>query len=100
MFNWFKNKKVPSNVVPFPAKGPQGPQGYIVPPVPEVTPPKEEKPAHTYYRLGITSDNRVSLAMGYSEITMNAAGIDNLIKQLEVFREQISSDYDPEEDDE
>lgn len=57
--------------------------------VPEVTPPKEEKPATTFYRLGITSNSRVSFQMGYSEITMNADGIDNMIKQLELFRDQI-----------
>lgn len=80
MFNWFgkKDKQEPSNVVPFPK------------PVPYIDPPKQpEKPAVTYYRLGITSDNRVSFQMGYSEITMNAAGIDNMIRQLECFRDQL-----------
>ena len=86
---WFgKKEETPSNVVPFP-------EPKAVPKMPEVKPPKEDKPAHTYYRLGFTSDNRVSFQMGYSEITMNAEGIDNLIKQLEVFRDQIKEqDYD------
>jgi hypothetical protein len=39
--------------------------------------------------LGITNNGRVSFQMGYSEITMNAGGIDNMIKQLECFRDQI-----------
>jgi hypothetical protein len=80
MFDLFKKNKLPKNVVPFPA-----PQA-----VPKVEPPKEpEKPATTYYRLGITNNGRVSFQMGYSEITMNAGGIDNMIKQLECFRDQI-----------
>lgn len=59
---------------------------YTVPDVPEV---KDKPPATTYYRIGFTSDNRVSLQMGYSEITMNKTGIENLIQQLAVFRDQI-----------
>ena len=67
----------------------QLPKPKAVPPMPEVAPPKEEKPVTTYYRLGITNNSRVSFQMGYSEITMNAEGIDNMIRQLEVFRDQI-----------
>lgn len=63
------------------------------PEYPKVVPPsdlpKEEKPAVTYYRLGLTDNNRVSFQMGYSEITMNAQGIDNMIEQLELFRNQL-----------
>ena len=85
MFDWFKKTDY-SNVVKFPKRET----------MPYIEPPAEPtKPAVTYYRLGITNDNRVSFAMGYSEITMNAAGIDNMIKQLEVFRDQI---LDNEED--
>lgn len=58
------------------------------PPMPEVASPPE-KPAHTYYRLGLTDNNRVSLTMGYSEVTFSADGVDNLIAQLEVFRDQL-----------
>jgi hypothetical protein len=82
MFNLFSKKdKKPSNVVPFPASQDNNP--YIPPPK------EEEKPATTYYRLGITSNSRVSFQMGYSEITMNADGVDNMIRQLELFRDQI-----------
>lgn len=85
MFNLFGNSK--NNV-------------YTLP-VPKVEPPKEEeKPATTYYRLGITSNGRVSFQMGYSEITMNAGGINNMIAQLELFRDQILQyeDGGPEDD--
>ena len=40
----------------------------------------------------MTNNNRVSFAMGYSEITLNAGGIDNLIKQLELFRDQLQEE--------
>jgi hypothetical protein len=82
MFDWLKGKnKMPDNIVPFPA-----PKA-----VPQDTPQKEpEKPATTYYRLGITSNGRVSFQMGYSEITMNVGGVNNMIQQLEMFRDQIS----------
>lgn len=51
---------------------------------------KAEKPPTTYYRMGLTSDGRVSFSMGYSEITMNVAGINQMIQQLELFRDQIA----------
>jgi hypothetical protein len=88
MFNLFGREK--SNVVQFPeTKTP-----YIEPPA------EPEKPATTYYRLGITSNSRVSFQMGYSEITMNADGVDNMIRQLQVFRDQIREyeDNGPEDD--
>jgi hypothetical protein len=81
MFDWFKKDK-PNNVIKFP-------EPRVYPDMPKVEPPKEEKPATTYYRLGITNNGRVSFQMGYSEITMNAEGINNMIAQLEVFRDQI-----------
>lgn len=104
MFNWFSNYRRPkyptwddvpdlnkvnddmNKVIPFP-------EVTKTPPVPEVTPPKE-KPAHTFYRLGLTDNNRVSLAMGYSEVTLSATGVDNLIEQLEVFRNQLQKEND------
>lgn len=68
-------------IIPFP-KAPEAP------PMPEVKPPKKD-PATVYYRLGVTSDKRVSLQVGYSEITMNSVGVDNLIAQLEMFKDHI-----------
>jgi len=87
MFDWFKSReeraKEYDNVVKFPAPK-------AVPPVPEVEPPKKEEPVTTYYRLGFTSNGRVSFQMGYSEITMNYAGVNDMIQQLEVFRDQLA----------
>jgi len=83
MFDWFKNKsKDDGKIVPFP----EVPSSGYSAPVPLA---EKEKPAVTYYRLGITSDNRVSFQMGYSEITMNAQGVQNIIDQLEFFKKQI-----------
>ena len=80
MFDFFKKKdNTPSNVVPFPEPEPK--------PVPQIDPP--EKPAQTFYRLGLTDNNRVSFTMGYSEITMNAAGINTMIRLLETYRDQL-----------
>jgi hypothetical protein len=79
MFDWFKKRDY-SNVVKFPESKA----------VPYIEPPAEpEKPAHTYYRLGLTDNNRVSLVMGYSEITMNAGGVDSMIKLLETYRDML-----------
>lgn len=97
MFEWFKNigrREYPTDIRTDMEKIGEDMSKVIPFPVPEVVPPKEEKPAITYYRLGITSNNRVSLSMGYSEITLNAAGIDNLIKQLELFRDQLQEEDD------
>jgi hypothetical protein len=91
----FKKKKtdmtdseLPENVVQFP-------EPKLVPSMPKVEPPKPEKPTTTFYRLGLTDNNRVSLSMGYSEITMTTIGINNMIAQLEVFRDQL---YDETEE--
>ena len=84
MFDWFKKNKDSGNVVPFP-------EPRQVPPMPEVQPPAE-KPAQTYYRLGITDNNRVSFQMGYSEITMNVAGVNMMIRQLETFRDLLEKE--------
>jgi hypothetical protein len=90
MFDLFKRNKMPKNVVPFPAPK-------SVAPTPQAEPPKEkEKPPHTYYRLGLTDNNRVSFSMGYSEITMSAAGIDSMIKLLESYRDLLQKEEDLE----
>lgn len=98
MFDWFKNMfdspKHPGDdrtdmekigddmkkVIPFPDKVP-----YIVPPVPEM-------PAKVFYRLGVTDSNRVAFTMGATEITMTKAGVQNLIEQLQVFRDQLDDE--------
>lgn len=83
MFNWFKGKKeeteTPSNVVPFP-------KPELVP-TPETEEPEE--PAKIYYRLGLTDNNRVAFSMGYSEITLNKEGCQQMIDQLAFFQSQL-----------
>ncbi len=73
--------KEQSNVVKFP-------EPKAVPPMPEVKPP--ETPATVFYRFGITDKNRLAFQMGYSEITMTKEGVQNLIDQLEFFKNQLT----------
>jgi hypothetical protein len=87
MFNLF-GKKDKSNVVDFPKLvEPTQP----IPPKPE---PKKEEPAKIYYRFGITDNNRVAFSMGYSEITMNKQGCQQMIDQLEFFKGQLYDEDD------
>lgn len=90
-FNWFRPKEKYPTWADIPPLD-QLPDPTTYPPMPEVTPPKEEKKSTVYYRLGITDDNRVSFQMGYTEITLNAVGVDQMIKQLEVFRDQLDAE--------
>ncbi len=61
--------------------------------VPQVEPPKpKEEPAKIYYRLGLTDNNRVAFSMGYSEITMNHEGCQQMIDQLKFFQSQLHSE--------
>jgi hypothetical protein len=79
MFDWFGRKSDYKNVVPlFPE-----PKA-----VPYVEPPKEKDPT-TYYSIGHTDDNRVTLKMGYTTLTMNSQGVQNLIDQLELYQQQL-----------
>ncbi len=84
MFDWFTKKdKAPSNVVPFP-------EPKAVPHMPKVEPPPEpKKPDTVFYRFGITDANRLAFQVGYSEITMNKQGVQNLIDQLEFFKDRM-----------
>ena len=88
MFDWFKKSDY-TNVLPFPeqVKTPASP--YIE------SPTKEE----TYYSIGVTSENRISLKTGYSTLTMNRKGVENLIQQLAVFRDQLDEDHNNKEED-
>lgn len=80
MFNWFKKEQ---------------PESGTVLPTTEI---ELEKPATVFYRIGATDQNRVSFQMGYTEITMDKDGVNNLIRQLAVFRDQLT-DEDSEESD-
>jgi hypothetical protein len=87
-FKWFDRGEKPTNVVEFPTPK-------AVPPVPYIEPPEE--PAKVFYRLGITDKNRIAFSMGMTEITMTKAGIENLIQQLQVFRDQLRDEEQDEE---
>ena len=92
MFDMFKKK--PSNVVPFPKQEETEYGGG------DGSPPQEpKKPPVTYYTLGMTSENRLELRMGYSAITMNHGGVTNLIEQLETFKKQLAQYEGIEEED-
>ena len=43
----------------------------------------------TCYSIGLTDNNRVSLIVGYSTVTMNSVGVANLIAQLELAKSLI-----------
>jgi hypothetical protein len=91
MFNWFANIAKPKKEK-YPTWDDIPPLN-STPPMPEVTPPKEE-PAKIYYRLGLTDNNRVAFSMGYNEITMNKTGCQQMIDQLKFFQSQLEDEYD------
>jgi hypothetical protein len=76
MFNWFK-KKEHSNVIKFPEVK-----------TPYIEPPKEKDPL-IHYTIGHTDDNRIAFRMGYSTLTMNYDGVQQLIDQLELYQSQL-----------
>ena len=83
MFEWFK-KPIYNKVVKFPA------------PVPYVEPPVAEKDPVTYYSLGPTDNNRISLKIGYSSITMNKAGTQAMINLLTTAMNQLTDEDETE----
>lgn len=92
MFDWLKSKTAKEYLDDAKDNVYTLPKPKAVPPIPEVTPPKKEAEGKVYYRLGLTDNNRVSFQMGYSEITMNAAGCQQVIDQLEFFKSQLYDD--------
>jgi hypothetical protein len=62
--------------------------------------PKEEVAkdtgGKTVYSVGLTDNNRVSIIMGYSSVTMNSVGVQQLIDQLTLFKSQIEENEDAE----
>ena len=101
MFDWFRNFRSHSTrdmasdmenisndmnkVIPFPELK------VAPPPMPAVEPP-----AKIFYRMGLTDNNRVAFSMGYSEITLSKLGVEHMIQQLQVFRDQLSDEADDE----
>ena len=102
MFDWFKNigrRKYPTwaDVPPPTDMEKIGDDMKKVIPFPELKAvPEPVKPATVFYRIGTTDQNRVSFQMGYSEITMDKKGVDNMIRQLAVFRDQLTDEVDDE----
>ena len=81
MFDWFK-KRDHSNVVPmFPDQVPFDDEPLV-----------SKKESKTYYTFGLTDDNRIAFQMGYTTLTMNRDGIQDLIMQLEFFKNQLHED--------
>lgn len=60
-----------------------------IPPMPAIPPNPKEKDAQVFYRFGITDNDRVAFSMGYSEITMNREGCQQMIDQLTFFMNQL-----------
>jgi hypothetical protein len=80
MFDWFKKPDY-SNVVKFPE------------PVPYIVPTKEESTPESIYSIGTTAEGtHMTLKMGHTTLTMTKTGCQNLIDQLEVFKNQLSDD--------
>jgi hypothetical protein len=94
MFNLFGKKDKESNVVKFPDHRKYGIDDEQALPLPEVEPPKE--PAKIFYRIGVTDQNRISFSMGYSEIIMTKLGVQNMIDQLETFKQQLHDEENAE----
>ena len=84
MLDWFK-KFNRGNVIKFP-------EPKEVPKIPYVEPPTPEPSARVFYRLGVTDKNLLALQLGPMEITMTKAGVQNLIEQLQVFRDQLDDE--------
>jgi len=82
MFDWFKKREY-TNVIKFPE------------PVktPYIEPPKEKDPA-IHYTIGHTDDNRIAFRIGYSTLTMNYQGVQQLIDQLGLYQSQLHEEQE------
>lgn len=108
MINWFKEKfsrpKYPTwDDVPLPLTDMEkiGQDMNKVITFPELKTTSKEEVAKdtggkTVYSVGLTDNNRVSIIMGYSSVTMNSAGVQQLIDQLTLFKSQIEGNEDAE----
>ena len=81
MFDWFKKRDY-SNVIKFPEVK-----------TPYIEPLKEKDPA-IHYTIGHTNDNRIAFRIGYSTLTMNYVGVQQLIDQLELYQSQLTQEED------
>ena len=87
MFDWFGKRPDYTNVVKFPEQI-KVPTPYIEQPTPE----------EIQYSIGVTNEGRISLKLGYSTLTMNRTGVEHLIQQLAVFRDQLDNEQNNKED--
>jgi len=83
MFDWFK-KSDHSNVIKFPEPKSMPSVPYIEQPAPE----------EVHYTIGTTNENRIAFKVGYTTLTMNHKGCEDLIEQLTVFMKQIKEEQD------
>jgi hypothetical protein len=79
MFDWFKKNNDSANVIPFPEHKQ----------TPYIAPPEKQPEPKVYYTFGLTDDDRITFTMGYTTLTMNSAGVQELIDQLEFFKKRI-----------
>jgi hypothetical protein len=79
MFDWFKKREY-TNVIKFPEVK-----------TPYIELPKEKDPS-IHYTIGHTDDNRIAFRIGYSTLTMNSVGVQQLIDQLELYQSQLDED--------
>lgn len=81
MFDWFGRKPDYNNVVKFPEH------------VPCIAPPKREVEPETIYSIGATAEGtHMTFKMGYTTLTMTKQGCQELIEQLEVFKNQLKDE--------
>lgn len=79
IFDFFKKREY-SNVVQFPEKSPY----------PQIEPPKRYVEPNSIYTIGPTGEGtHMTLTMGYTTLTMTKQGCQELIDQLEVFKNQL-----------
>jgi hypothetical protein len=90
MFDFFRSKTAKENLEEA-SNVYNLPKLKTVTPIPEV---KKEEPAKIFYRLGLTDNNRVAFSMGYTEITMNHEGVQQMIDQLTFFQSQLYDEGD------
>ena len=81
IFDFFKKREY-SNVVQFPEKVPY----------PYIEPPEKIAP-EAIYSIGATSEGtHMTLRMGYTTLTMTKQGCQDLIDQLEVFKNKLTDE--------
>jgi hypothetical protein len=80
MFDWF-TKPIYTKSVRFPA------------PIPYITAPTEREDPPAIYSIGITSEStHMTFKLGHTTLTMNKIGCQQLIDQLEVFKNQLKDE--------